>query len=927
MPKRPEDVIKEEQKQKYSELAQILSDAYAYVKKPEEADELKSFTEALNTLSESKEGEEQKVEEALKTLEGLQTFLEKKPKGSKKSNFLLLDDRAGKHKIRDGLEFINSSLDLGMDVYGMSRGTVKKSQNEEQPVLDEEALGKTAFGRYQIKSKNNTLFTKEEYYKIQRIAMKMNDLAETPQISHFTIIADQIKMTADALYLLSSRSTEFNDAKVWDKWTKNITNLSEMLLDRNRRDYLTSVAGAIDAMEDSPFGENAKDFFDVLELVGEKTEKQTKLTSARKFYEGIVKGFEDKKKQEQQKVELDRKANELYDKIFDEHDEGKLIYFLPENIENSVNKAITNLHEESAIRQNETFDQNIKAIKSALEQIPLEDRMQLHRDIIDEIGEFYGEPKVDYGDIKPMPGKDFKDKYFPKMVVEEADIEIPLNNDGEQKEEEKEEVKNSKADIFEENGEDELDEGNLLIQKMNAARFIERLRDNAFPIANPDRLDADQKRQYLNNFLKIIAVRQLAGSDRGHVDKLKKFNFSEKELWDRVNEMKKDPVFRGFLENITGDTLQFKRAITAAQTNPGHGGKLDDMLKDYILNLPPGQMLNTKLHERFLPTAKDRIESIKKQIEKMYDTEKKISSLEEDLDKIQNKGGSVKKINELKEKKAKLQEFVESIRPKNAVAEIIELRNMVKADYGKKGSLEKKIPAFEEDTLSHKIDAVRMNREFVAICDRNDVKELLFKGHGGDLTDLVRNLEKDFENHNPDLQKMLKENTIAGRMEQIEKEAGETANKLREEMENHPEAIKNNKDPKADLLRKGLCLMEEYLFLTTRVWNARTNSADPSKLEMSTPWEELNEIEKNAAGNKFKNDFTKSVGGFSQADIADCLEKLSRCNGQPERFRNAVMEKQAEIKNGGAKKNVFDDEPLGEYGEKNEAANKNGIHM
>ena len=94
------------------------------------------------------------------------------------------------------------------------------------------------------------------------------------------------------------------------------------------------------------------------------------------------------------------------------------------------------------------------------------------------------------------------------------------------------------------------------IQMEVALNYIENLRDHGFPESNPSRLSEEQKQDYADKFLKIIAVRQLADSERGKKGKLVGFTFTEEELNARVNQMKHDYVFKSFIKDDFCGTVQ-----------------------------------------------------------------------------------------------------------------------------------------------------------------------------------------------------------------------------------------------------------------------------------------------------------------------------------------------------------------------------------
>ena len=316
------------------------------------------------------------------------------------------------------------------------------------------------------------------------------------------------------------------------------------------------------------------------------------------------------------------------------------------------------------------------------------------------------------------------------------------------------------------------------LQNARPARdFIVELRDKGFETRNSSYFTDKVKEDYGNKFLKIIAARQLADSERNNPERLKTVSITAEQLDQRVAEMKEDAVFKGFIDSIKKSKSKMISAITRATATPGHGGKLDDMLKKYMLNLPPGELKNSKLHERYMPSVDERIEKIKEQVEK-----------------LQSKNTTSKKEDEkIKDQLVK------------AVAEIIELRNLSQAEYGKKESLAKKIPC-DQNVLESKINALANDGAFRSTAlDRNVQKLLVAKGHGGKMTVKVRELYSQNLEKKAGISEILEENTIQARMKQMKKKAGEIAESLGK--------AQPGSDIQNDQAKAGKELMEEYYLL------------------------------------------------------------------------------------------------------------------
>ena len=244
--------------------------------------------------------------------------------------------------------------------------------------------------------------------------------------------------------------------------------------------------------------------------------------------------------------------------------------------------------------------------------------------------------------------------------------------------------------------------------------------------------------------VKIMAARHAAGSVRGSAEKLVTTNIREKDLDKRAADLKKLPHFNDFLESLKDPAKQRKMLSAIGK---GHCGGLDDMFTEYLKNLPAGQLENTPELERYMPTAKDRIEALQNQT-------KQLGRTPADL-----------------KKKA------------TAAAEIVQLRNLVQAERKKKSTLDVKIPvcsakepADPRENLQAGIGKlIEDEAAYGALCS-DDAQGLLREGHGGEMTILLRDKMRASQltqqKMGPDACRILKHNTYEGRMEELREEAG-----------------------------------------------------------------------------------------------------------------------------------------------------------
>ena len=398
-------------------------------------------------------------------------------------------------------------------------------------------------------------------------------------------------------------------------------------------------------------------------------------------------------------------------------------------------------------------------------------------------------------------------------------------------------------------------EEDLIVNGESALTYIERIRDIGFPVLNTRYLTEEIKKDYGDKFLKIIAARQLADSVRRDPAGLEQYMLTSQQVDERVAEMKQDEVFKGFIEDIKKSRYKMVTAINAAIMVPGHGGKLDDMLKEYMLNLPPGELRNSKLHERFMPKIEDRIESIQSQV-------KKISRM-----RPANEAEDERKDHQLS----------------CAVAEIIELRNLARAETGKKEALSKLIPCKEEDTLQRRVQAHADRESFRYSSLHRDVQRLISKGHGGQMMMKVRELDSGRSGRAQNPCEIIEANTIETRMKRLRRKAGALAEELRGAEAGSPE--------QAQRTQTGKNLLMEYSLLYAKVVNPETYAVEEDKLRKDVPWEKVRDLKRTET--TFTRMFRHVFDHFKSDDIAKCLEDMS--NMKLDDFKNSVNGKITEV--------------------------------
>ena len=194
----------------------------------------------------------------------------------------------------------------------------------------------------------------------------------------------------------------------------------------------------------------------------------------------------------------------------------------------------------------------------------------------------------------------------------------------------------------------------------------------------------------------IFAVRMISGCGRDDFDTLSKSRVSSYNVIFKRNAILEHPEFKNFMETLNNDPKKMATAMKHANST-GHGGALEDMFREYLLNKPAGELTNDPLLARYMPTALDRIEVLQEQAKTA-----------------------------LKEGKT----------PEKAMAEIAVVRDFVRATHNSKETLKVKIPAngkLQEETNT------LANSNFMKKCATNhpEITNLIKEGHGGKMVEEI----------------------------------------------------------------------------------------------------------------------------------------------------------------------------------------------
>ncbi|MCR5586128.1 MAG: hypothetical protein K6F77_01170 [Lachnospiraceae bacterium] len=484
-------------------------------------------------------------------------------------------------------------------------------------------------------------------------------------------------------------------------------------------------------------------------------------------------------------------------------------------------------------------------------------------------------------------------------------------------------------------------------QEMTAAAYIENLQRTAFrrkvkEVTNDD--DEDilvtdingvqnpvNVEEYYLNFLRIMAAREIANSERGNKSRLVHTMVTPRQVEERVNEFKENFAFSKFKDYLENNNDKFLSTLKAAKS--GHGGGIDDIFKEFFKKSEVGVFNNAKVYERYMPNAKDRIEFLQEDVAKKIKSRDKIAKaslkakeeeieyireqlglnneLEEpliggkkpkkgkkkkfeydgldDLDEAGKKKAFQRLLNRLTGEKDVLEREMSEINnaKKELMTEILLIRNSVKAIRGEKDSLDKTIPVVEpEDEIdsfkSEFNDHIR-DREAQIITDEafNNVT----KGHGGLMVDKLR---ENIEGLNVGFAKRcpaLYENTNFGQIKYRRNQAEDVLRDINISIDDFDDELGENNanvninldDENVALLNdKGKDILINCILFDKFSRSGKTEKIDNSKYMRDVKWNEYDEkMDKKAS---FYKDTKKFVDSLEPSDIVEKLIGVAKGN-------------------------------------------------
>ena len=499
------------------------------------------------------------------------------------------------------------------------------------------------------------------------------------------------------------------------------------------------------------------------------------------------------------------------------------------NNNNSIKAAI------DAIKADEDYDklpQNIKDIVAVSEQIYRFDNhfydwieeMPLHLTSVDEAKkkytDVYGFVKSDGKKIeeqintaKNAQGNTYNMSVL-KNILDENDIVNNIDVDNHK------EIFND-ADLV-------GNANNINNETVNVKNYIEELQDG---------VDLHTNNLTFDDFAKLLALRTIADAKRnsfrgGSLNK----DVNREELNKMIDEFKNEPSVKTAFQYAKVNPKRWESLNKAFKT--GHGGGVEDYYKTTLKVADFEDIPQSDTFARFRPTVKEKIEFMQDLV----------------------KNGSE--------------------RLTSAVTGIIVCRNIAGAERDKKGKLDfvmsgdfiKKAVEQEKILKEHKAFN-KMVREI----DREQLKDLITTGHGGAMSELVRQTsEQAFMRGEKEVHSVLWYNTIDGMIDRINAQFAEIKNDVQDIAENLPAVGEDEVDElerqnalgedEIDELERQNALGDDFVYDVEDL-KPDVNIAMKRNVARAVVVSKMKEEKKNASRDEYASD-------FSDSDFVKRVDKL-----------------------------------------------------
>ena len=287
--------------------------------------------------------------------------------------------------------------------------------------------------------------------------------------------------------------------------------------------------------------------------------------------------------------------------------------------------------------------------------------------------------------------------------------------------------------------------GGLNDDKVNVKNYIEELQNG---------IDSRNNMTF-DDFAKLLALRTIADAKRNSFrgNSLNK-DVDRNELNNMIDEFKNEPSVKTAFQYAKVNPKRWESLNKAFKT--GHGGGIEDYYKTTLKVANFEDIPQSDTFARFRPTVKEKIEFMQDLV----------------------KNGSE--------------------RLTSAVTDIIICRNIAGAERDKKGKLD---CVMSGDFIKKAIEQEKILKEHKAFnsmvrqIDRKQLKDLITEGHGGAMSELVRQKsEQAFMRGEKEVHSVLWHNTIDGMIDRINAQFAEIKNDVNDIVANLPK-VDENADP------------------------------------------------------------------------------------------------------------------------------------
>ena len=308
-----------------------------------------------------------------------------------------------------------------------------------------------------------------------------------------------------------------------------------------------------------------------------------------------------------------------------------------------------------------------------------------------------------------------------------------------------------------------------LTRTQNASEWIKE-----FKKIGSSQAEREANQDYLEEKMALImAARKLAGCKRNDKATLLAANLTEQQVRDEARKLRENGTFKDFMKQVKRNK-GWNESVRSAMKK-GHAGELDTLFTEFIAtSYAPGKMPNDASLKRYMPTVKQRIEAL--QLREMHS--RGDATWAEMFTATGPKPG------------VKQPAFDYS----RASAEILVLRNMIKAARNQKSLLSQQIPADGE--LQEKVSTLTSDKGFYKIANNHKYKELFAKGHGGKMIEEMRQVEEIAGVSNY-AKEIMNANTVGVRLDELKVKASQLYKSLEDEEDflyDEKDLIKRTKD-------------------------------------------------------------------------------------------------------------------------------------